>query len=71
MSLEYIRSKYKVPAFLDSVVKYTKYTKLGTGEIIEGKIIGTVGHYLKVKSDKIERNLILHPTWHIEYLKEE
>ena len=68
MSLEYIRSKYKVPAFLDSVVKYTK---LRTGEIIEGKIIGTVGHYLKVKSDKIERNLILHPTWHIEYLKEE
>ena len=63
MSFEYIRNYYKVPAMKDARVKFT-----WCGERL-GTIVGTEGHYLKVRFDDEKPLHILHPTWEVEYLE--
>ena len=62
MSLEYIRSYYKVPAFKGARVKY---------EDRDGEIVGAEGQHLLIKLDGETEPGIYHPDWHITYLESE
>lgn len=66
MSLDYIRIFYQVPAKRGARVRYTA----GHGEVMEGRIVGSRGHYLSVRFPRHKRPLRCHPTWQIEYLPE-
>ncbi len=67
MSMEYIRKTYKVPAKRGGEIRYTGNK---SGPVLM-KIIGSKGQYLKCRIidgfyGGIE--ILLHPTWEIEYL---
>ena len=68
MSLKYIRKSYNVPAYRGRRVRYTDER----GAIFNGRITSARGGRLRVLVDDrvpgYRGRLILHPTWHIEYL---
>lgn len=66
MSLDYIRIFYGVPAKRGARVRYTA----GYGEVMEGRIVGSSGHYLRIRFPDRKCSLRCHPTWQIEYLPE-
>jgi hypothetical protein len=61
-SLKYIQDYYDVPAEKGQKVLY---------EGKEGTIVGASGPHLKVRFSDEKRDLILHPTWKVEYLPSE
>lgn len=66
MSLEYIRTTYRVPATRGARVQYDggdpdECPKLGT-------ITGSRGAHLRIKMDGNRRSGIYHPTWSMTYL---
>lgn len=63
MSMHYIRTAYGVPARRGGRVKYTG----GVTDAV-GTIIGTNGHYLRIRMDGHKRAMLYHPTWEIEYM---
>ena len=63
MSMEYIRSTYKVPAKCGGRVVYTG---LGVNEL--GTITGTRGAHILVRLDGDTESKPYHPTWEIQYL---
>lgn len=71
MSLEYIRKAYGVPAKRGGRIKYAD----DDGCVFFGTITSARSGYLRVLVDDrvsgYRRSLILHPTWHVEYLKED
>lgn len=63
MTMEYVRTHYKVPAKRGGRIRYTH------GGIFYGTITGARGNYLRVRWDEgNQRPVRLHPTWCIEYL---
>ena len=67
MSLEYIRSYYRVPAKRFARVEYTG----GPGPPRQGKITGARGARLLIRFDDDGKTYVFHPTWEITYLLEE
>lgn len=65
MTMAYIRKHYSVPAKRGARVRYTS----GGDEVMEGRIVGSVGNYLRVRFDGKRRSLRCHPTWQMEYLE--
>lgn len=63
MSMDYIRHSYGVPAKRGGRV--TWWATLGAQAV--GTIVGTRGHYLRVRFDGEKRARTLHPTWRIGY----
>lgn len=63
MSMDYIRHSYGVPAQRGGRV--TWWETLGAQVV--GTIVGTRGHYLRVRLDGETRARTLHPTWRIGY----
>lgn len=61
-ALEYIRNYYRVPAFKGAKVRYR-------GDM--GVIKGGTGAYLLIRIDGETTNYKCHPTWEMEYLKDE
>ncbi len=66
MSLEYIRSFYRVPAKRGGQVEYTG----GPGPTRQGKITGARGARLLIRFEGEKQPHVFHPTWEIRYLKE-
>lgn len=66
MSMDYIRSTYKVPAKRGARVRVDWYPPEPARE---GTITGTDGARLRIRLDGDERSRIAHPTWRVEYLK--
>jgi hypothetical protein len=64
MSLDYIRTRYKVPAYSQQRVRYTGDRKPKIGRIWRGE-----NGRLLVKFNKEKHVKRLHPTWEVEYLK--
>lgn len=64
MSLEYIRSTYKVPAYRGTKVEYLAQD----GEIIDAVIVGSRGAYLSVRLGSNKHTSRLHPTYNLKYL---
>lgn len=69
MSLEYIRTHYKVPAKRGGLVIYAA----SDGEAIPGRITGAHGARLRVRLQRYDgtynrRSSYFHPTWHMTYL---
>jgi hypothetical protein len=64
MSMDYIRRTYGVPAKRGARVNFTHAAK---GAL--GTIIGTRGHYLRVRWDASGLVSTMHPTWMMVYLK--
>jgi hypothetical protein len=62
VSLEYIQNYYKVPAKVGARVKY-----MGR----PGTITGSRGPHIRILLDGDKCSSIYHPTWKIEYLREE
>lgn len=71
MSLKYIRATYGVPAKRGGQVRYTNER----GDIINCTIKSAKGGRLRVLIDDrvphYRGRLLLHPTWHVEYLPPE
>jgi hypothetical protein len=64
MSMDYIRSYYKVPAKRGARVEY-----LATdGELLQATITGSRGQYLRARLDNSTRSILLHPTSRLKYL---
>lgn len=63
MSMDYIRSAYRVPARRGGRVLYTG---LGVREF--GTITSAKGAYLMIRLDGESRPRKFHPTWELEYL---
>ncbi len=68
MSMEYIRTRYGVPAKRNGKLRFTD----SYGTVIDCEIKSAKGGYLKVltlvKVAEYNRRLTLHPTWNVEYL---
>lgn len=66
MSIEWIRTNYKVPAKRGGRVEYTgeKTPQLGT-------ICGASGGHLSIRLDGIKHPMPFHPTWELRYLGDE
>lgn len=66
MSLEWIRTNYKVPAKRGGRVEYTgeKAPQLGT-------ICGASGGHLSIRLDGVKHAMPFHPTWELRYLDAE
>lgn len=60
--MDYIRRAYEVPAKRGGRVRFLD------GKMREGCIVGSRGHYLRVRFDGERRPRSLHPTWRVEYL---
>jgi len=70
MSLEYIRSAYKVPAKRGQRVRYTG--DKGPNAVARlGTITSAAGPHLRIRMDGESYSLIYHPTWELEYLQEQ
>lgn len=63
MSMEYIRSTYKVPAKRGGRVVYT-----GNGKQELGTIRSAKGCRLNIQLDGMKHAMPFHPTWELEYL---
>lgn len=66
MSLEYIRTYYRVPARRGGRVEYTG----DKGQDRRGTITGSRGAHLLIRLDDDKRTYVFHPTWEIRYLRE-
>ena len=66
MSMDYIRRTYGVPAKRGAQILFRGV--IGQAGIT-GVVIGTRGHYLRVRMDATCLTWTLHPTWEVEYLK--
>jgi len=70
VSLKYIRKAYGVPAYRGARIRYTDEQ----GAIFNGRITSAQSGRLRVLvDDRVEGyrgRMILHPTWHVEYLAE-
>lgn len=65
MSLEYIRTYYRVPAKRGGRVEYTG----NKGQDRRGTITGARGARLLIRFDDDKRTYVFHPTWEIRYLQ--
>lgn len=65
MSMEYIRTTYRVPAARGARVEY-----FGDEVPIQGTIIGTRNAHIRVRMDGGRRIFNLHPTWKVRYLEQ-
>ena len=63
MSMEYICKTYGVPAKQGGRILYRGKE--------HGVIVGSEGHYLRVKMDNERVILSYHPTWEMRYLSKE
>lgn len=63
MSMEYVRNTYKVPAKRGGKVRYAGFEVPKVGKIVSSK-----GGYIRVAFPGESRNVLLHPTWNVEYL---
>jgi len=63
VSLEWIRTNYKVPAKRGGRIEYTgeKTPQLGT-------ICGASGGHLSIRLDGVKHAMPFHPTWELRYL---
>jgi hypothetical protein len=61
--MEYIRKAYGVPARRGARVKFTDASKA-----VRGTVVGSRGHYLRVKWDVSGFVQTMHPTWMLIYL---
>lgn len=62
MSMSYIRAHYRVPAKRGALIRF------------EGKpamVVGTSGPHLRARIDGQPGVVTLHPTWHVEWAKDE
>jgi len=70
VSLKYIRKAYGVPSYRGARIRYTDEQ----GAIFNGRITSAQSGRLRVLvDDRVEGyrgRMILHPTWHVEYLAE-
>lgn len=64
MSMDYIRRTYQVPAKRGARVQFTY-----AAQAVQGTIVGTRGHYLRVRWDESGLTHSMHPTWMLVYLK--
>jgi len=68
VSLKYIRKAYNAPAYRGARIRYTDEQ----GTIFNGRITSAKSGRLRVLvDDRVEGywgRMILHPTWHVEYL---
>ncbi len=62
-ALEWIRSRYQVPAFKGDRVRYTYNDR-------EGTIVDAENGYLVIRLDGDDHTGNYHPTWEMEYLGE-
>lgn len=70
MSMEYIRTRYKVPAKRGTRVRYTG----SLGFAYDGTIVGSQNARLRIRFDGNPMGadiVTAHPTWKIKYLEEE
>jgi hypothetical protein len=58
-NLDYISRHYGVPAEIGGRVEFERQP---------GTIVGTTGHYLRIKLDREPHPLTFHPTWHLRYV---
>lgn len=65
-AFDYIRKHYGVPAKQGQRIKYT-----GEYPPLFGTITGARGGHIRVVMDGEKHSGLFHPTWSIEYLKEE
>lgn len=63
MSMDYIRSYYKVPAKRGGRVEY-----FGSNPAHFGTITGAAGHRILIRLDGDDCPTVFHPTWKIRYL---
>lgn len=63
MSMGYIRHAYGVPAKRGGRVTWWATM----GKQLDGTIIGSRGHYLRIRFDGEDKARTLHPTWRIGY----
>lgn len=63
MSMDYIRHSYGVPARRGGRVTWLN----AHDKQMTGTIVGTRGHYLRVRFDGEVRAKTLHPTWQVGY----
>ena len=63
MSMEYIRTYYRVPAKRGGRVIYT-----GSAGARQGTITGSRGARILIRLDGEPNAMVFHPTWQIEYL---
>lgn len=64
MSMDYIRRTYGVPAKRGARVQFTDAVKA-----VQGTIVGSRGHYIRVRWDETGYTHTMHPTWMMVYLK--
>jgi len=65
MSMDYIRRAYGVPAKRGAPVQFDN-----AGKIERGHIVGSRGHYLRIRWADKGRVYSHHPTWRLEYLEQ-
>jgi hypothetical protein len=63
MSMADIRRSYGVPAKRGARVQFTSASKA-----VRGRIIGSRGHYLRVRWDESGLTHTMHPTWMMVYV---
>ncbi|WP_273794608.1 hypothetical protein [Brucella intermedia] len=63
MSIEYIKSYYRVPARVGGRVEYT-----GEKAARYGTITGAQNAYLTINLDGDDHDAAYHPTWELRYL---
>jgi len=63
MSMDWIRTYYRVPAQRGGRVEYT-----GSGKAVLGTITGASGQYLNIRLDGRDHSRPFHPTWELRYL---
>lgn len=66
MSMDYIRSYYRVPAKRGGRIEYTGSNSKGR----RGVITGSRGARLLIRFDDDGRTYVFHPTWEIKYLQD-
>lgn len=66
MSMEYIRSYYRVPAKRGGRVEYTG----DKSNVRQGVITGSRGARLLIRFNDDNCTYVFHPTWEIRYLQE-
>jgi hypothetical protein len=65
MSMQHIRSAYGVPAKRGGEIRFTD----SNGAVWQGRIKSALHGWLRVALEKWPgETVILHPTWHVEYL---
>ena len=67
MSMEYVRTRYNVPAKRGRRVQ----VYLGDGRLAFDGRIASASHYIHVRTDSDSRSIAFHPTWNVVYFDDD